>query len=169
MPQTHWGCIRDAVMRHEPVMALRCDPGKRRQKPFAYRRALRSRSRPYHRGTERCLAQSSFPAAFGGCVKPLVRGWTPLLPKNNCGDRGGREGAGTTGAHLWVAASPLAPRGGLSGARTSRWPGRRSVVPVRGFAQRYDCGGFTGGEATSPLRTTAGACARREVSGGSRH
>ena len=126
-------------------------------------------STPYHRGTERCLAQSSFPAAFGGCVKPLVRGWTPLLPKNNCGDRGGREGAGTTGAHLWVAASPLAPRGGLSGARTSRWPGRRSVVPVRGFAQRYDCGGFTGGEATSPLRTTAGACARREVSGGSRH
>lgn len=95
-------------------MALRCDPGKRRQKPFAYRRALRSRSRPYHRGTERCLAQSSFPAAFGGCVKPLVRGWTPLLPKNNCGDRGGREGAGTTGAHLWEAASPLAPRGGVS-------------------------------------------------------
>lgn len=124
---------------------------------------------PRIHSTERCLAQSSFPAAFGGCVKPLVRGWTPLLPKNNCGDRGGREGAGTTGAHLWVAASPLAPRGGLSGARTSRWPGRRSVVPVRGFAQRYDCGGFTGGEATSPLRTTAGACARREVSGGSRH
>lgn len=131
MPQTHWGCIRDAVMRHEPVMALRCDPGKRRQKPFAYRRALRSRSRPYHRGTERCLAQSSFPAAFGGCVKPLVRGWTPLLPKNNCGDRGGREGAGTTGAHLWEAASPLAPRGGVSYPVRERADGRAVAVLSR--------------------------------------
>ena len=102
-------------MRHEPVMALRCDPGKRRQKPFAYRRALRSRSRPYHRGTERCLAQSSFPAAFGGCVKSLMRGWTPPLPRNNCGGpwrtrRSGHHGRASLGGCVPVSSAGWAIR-----------------------------------------------------------